>query len=43
MTIFDNTAQKIKENGLTVASFDFERPWGGFFVIEEQVKLFSNV
>ena len=44
MTIFDNTAQKIKENGLTVASFDLERPWGGFFVIEEdQAQLFANV
>jgi mannose-6-phosphate isomerase len=44
MTIFENTAQKIKEDGLTVASFDFERPWGGFFVIEEeQAQLFANV
>jgi mannose-6-phosphate isomerase-like protein (cupin superfamily) len=44
MTIFAKLSQEIKEHGLTVASFDFERPWGGFFVIaEEQAQLFANV
>ncbi|MFY8213696.1 MAG: phosphoheptose isomerase [Flavobacterium sp.] len=44
MNIFEIIKQQIKENGLTVASFDFDRPWGGFFVIdEEQAQLFANV
>ena len=36
MIIFETLAQEIKAHGLKVASFDFDRPWGGFFVIEEQ-------
>jgi mannose-6-phosphate isomerase len=44
MSIFDSIADNIKENGLTVASFDFERPWGGFFVIDEtQAQKFANI
>ncbi len=44
MTIFDKIAQEIKENGLDIASFDFDRPWGGFFVIDEaQAQIFANV
>lgn len=43
MTIFETTAQEITAKGLTTASFDFDRPWGGFFVIEEaQAQAFAN-
>lgn len=43
MNIFEIIKQQITEKGLTVASFDFDRPWGGFFVIdEEQAQLFAN-
>jgi mannose-6-phosphate isomerase-like protein (cupin superfamily) len=44
MNIFDIIAQEIKRSGLNVASFDFDRPWGGFFVIdEEQAQKFANI
>jgi mannose-6-phosphate isomerase len=44
MTIFETIAQNIKENGLAVVSFDFDRPWGGFFVIdEEQAQTFADI
>lgn len=44
MTIFETIAQEIKEYDLKIASFDFERPWGGFFVIEEeQVQKFADI
>ena len=43
MNIFEIIKQQITEKGLTVASFDFDRPWGGFFVIdEEQAQAFGN-
>jgi hypothetical protein len=35
LTIFQRTAEEIKSYGLSVASFNFDRPWGGFFVIDE--------
>lgn len=44
MNIFDIIAQEIKRSGLNVASFDFDRPWGGFFVIdEEQAQNFADI
>jgi mannose-6-phosphate isomerase-like protein (cupin superfamily) len=44
MNIFDIIAQEIKRSGLNVASFDLDRPWGGFFVIdEEQAQKFANI
>jgi mannose-6-phosphate isomerase len=44
VTIFKRIAEEIKSHGLIVASYDFNRPWGGFFVIEEeQSQVFSNV
>jgi mannose-6-phosphate isomerase len=44
MVIFQKIAQKIEKKGLDVASFNFKRPWGGFFVIEEkQAQEFSNI
>lgn len=43
-TIFQRIEEEIKGYGLSVASFDFERPWGGFFVIDEgQAQEFANV
>lgn len=42
--IFEKIAEEIKEQGLNVASFDYHRPWGGFFVIkEEQAQEFANI
>lgn len=44
MTIFEQIEKEIRAKGLSIASFDFERPWGGFFVIdEEQAQEFANV
>ena len=44
MTIFQRTAEEIKSYGLSVTSFNFDRPWGGFFVIDEdQAQEFANV
>lgn len=34
--LFQETEQKIKEEGFSIVDKDSERPWGGFFVIEEQ-------
>lgn len=33
--IFERTNKELIENGFKIESFDFERPWGGFFVISE--------
>ncbi|MEN9369974.1 MAG: hypothetical protein RI952_839 [Bacteroidota bacterium] len=44
ITIFQKIKEEIKSHGLSIDSFDFERPWGGFFVIkEEQSQEFANV
>ncbi len=44
MTKFEQIKNEIRAKGLSIASFDFERPWGGFFVIdEEQAQEFTNV
>jgi len=44
LTIFQRTAEEIKSYGLSVASFNFDRPWGGFFVIDEdQAQEFANI
>jgi mannose-6-phosphate isomerase-like protein (cupin superfamily) len=43
-TLFKTIEKQILSQGLNIASFDFERPWGGFFVIEEEdAQLFSNI
>ena len=34
--VFEEVACYIKKQGFEVVSQDFERPWGGFFVIEEK-------
>lgn len=41
--IFKEVAQKIKNKGFTIVDQDHKRPWGGFFVIdEEQAQEFAN-
>ncbi|MEZ4920646.1 MAG: hypothetical protein R2792_16215 [Saprospiraceae bacterium] len=41
--IFQNVASMIKAHGFEVIASDFERPWGGFFVINEgQIKKFAQ-
>lgn len=34
--IFEKMAQKIEGQGFTIVDQDRQRPWGGFFVIDEQ-------
>lgn len=42
-SIFDKVSEQILNAGLTILSKDFTRPWGGFFVIEEnQAQEFAN-
>ena len=36
LEIFKKTEAELKELELQIDSFDFNRPWGGFFVIEEK-------
>jgi mannose-6-phosphate isomerase len=36
LEIFKETEAELKELALKIDSFDFNRPWGGFFVIEEK-------
>jgi len=41
--LFDETEQKLKSQGFTVVKQDRKRPWGGFFVIDEdQAQEFSD-
>jgi mannose-6-phosphate isomerase len=43
MSFYNNTEELIKSKGFNVVSKDFERPWGGFLVIDEsQAQDFSN-
>ena len=42
--IFNSIAQRLQLEGFNVVSRDEERPWGGFFVIEEaQAQQFADV
>ena len=42
-SLFSDIAEKLAHQGLKVVSKDFDRPWGGFFVIdEEQAQEFAN-
>lgn len=34
--LFNKTEQNIEELGFTIVDQDWERPWGGFFVIKEE-------
>lgn len=36
LEIFEENEAELKELALKIDSFDFNRPWGGFFVIEEK-------
>ena len=36
MSFYNNTENLIKSKGFKVISKDFERPWGGFLVIDEE-------
>ncbi|TDG35154.1 phosphoheptose isomerase [Pedobacter changchengzhani] len=41
--IFESVAQRLKSEGFNVVNTDEARPWGGFFVIdEEQAQQFAN-
>ena len=41
MNIFEEIAEKLEKQGFNIVASDFERPWGGFFVIDEtQAKAF---
>ena len=43
MSFYNNTEDLIKSKGFNITSKDFERPWGGFLVIDEsQAQDFSN-
>ncbi len=35
-TVFDTYTRKLEEQGFTFERTDFKRPWGGFFVINEE-------
>ncbi len=42
-TIFEKILLDLKSEGFVIDSYDFNRPWGGFFVIEEsQAQQFAN-
>ncbi len=35
-SIFEDTRTQLEKDGFAIERFDTKRPWGGFFVIEEQ-------
>jgi mannose-6-phosphate isomerase len=42
--IFDGVAQRLKIEGFNIVNRDETRPWGGFFVIDEdQAQQFANI
>lgn len=42
-TIFEKVLLDLEAEGFVIDSYDFNRPWGGFFVIEEsQAQQFAN-
>lgn len=43
-TLFSEVEKELTEQGFTIASKDFDRPWGGFFVIDEaQAQRFAEL
>ena len=43
-TLFKTVQKQLTSQGLGIASLDLERPWGGFFVIEEKdAQLFADI
>jgi mannose-6-phosphate isomerase-like protein (cupin superfamily) len=44
MNIFETTRIKLKNQGLRIDRYDFDRPWGGFFVLDEnQAQEFADI
>ena len=44
MVFMEKTLEEIESKGFKVVDKDFERPWGGFLVIDEsQAQDFSNI
>ena len=44
MDIFNHSAKKLANQGLRIDRYDLNRPWGGFFVIdEEQAQAFADI
>jgi mannose-6-phosphate isomerase len=42
--VFEEIKSYLKLLGLNISTYDFERPWGGFFVIDEdQAKQFADI
>lgn len=42
-SIFNQINESLRQTGFTIASYDDQRPWGGFFVIDEnQAQQFAN-
>jgi mannose-6-phosphate isomerase-like protein (cupin superfamily) len=44
MNIFETTRIKLKNQGLRIDRYDLNRPWGGFFVLDEnQAQEFADI
>ena len=44
MNIFELTGKKLANQGLRIDRYDFDRPWGGFFVLDEnQAQTFADI
>src|SRR6056300_524289 len=44
MNIFELITKKLANQGLRIDRYDFERPWGGFFVLDEnQAQEFADI
>jgi mannose-6-phosphate isomerase len=42
-TVFNQINESLQQDGFTIASYDDNRPWGGFFVIDEsQAQKFAD-
>ena len=43
-SLFTDIAAKLAHQGLKVVTKDFDRPWGGFFVVDEnQAQMFADI
>jgi mannose-6-phosphate isomerase len=44
MNIFETTRIKLQNQGLRIDRYDLDRPWGGFFVLDEnQAQVFADI
>jgi hypothetical protein len=44
MNIFETTRIKLSNQGLRIDRYDLNRPWGGFFVLDEnQAQQFADI